>query len=145
MCFAQLIATGIESSSRDVLRKNFKFQNPEAVARGIRFMKEAGLAIQAYFIIGLPGDNPQRFEETLQFAKKLPFEAGRDRVNFFLLTPYPGSDLATYPEKYGVKIISQEYLDYTCHEILVETETLNAEEIKLMLEKANKWKTKSNL
>jgi radical SAM superfamily enzyme YgiQ (UPF0313 family) len=141
----QLIATGIESSSREVLKKNFKFQNPEKVARGIRFMKEAGIAIQAYFIIGLPGDNIERFEKTLQFAKELPFEAGRDRVNFFLLTPYPGSDLATYPEKYGIKILSNEYLDYTCNDILIETESLNAEEIKVMLEKATKWKTKSNL
>ncbi|WP_371806214.1 radical SAM protein [Candidatus Lokiarchaeum ossiferum] len=138
----KLIATGIESASPEVLRTNFKFQNPDKVAEGIHIMKNAGIAIQAYFVIGLPGDTPERFQQTLEFAEQLPFEKGIDHVNFFVTTPYPGSDLVLHPEKYGITVINTDYDQFNCHEVLMETETLNKSQVLEMITKANALKKK---
>ena len=141
----RLIATGIESASAEVLRTNFKFQDPDKVAKGIHIMKEAGIAIQAYFVIGLPGDTPERFQKTLEFAEQLPFEKGIDHVNFFVTTPYPGSDLVLHPEKYGITVINTDYDQFNCHEILMETETLNKKQIQEMIAKADALKQKMGI
>ncbi len=138
----KLIATGIESASSEVLRTNFKFQDPDKVARGIHIMKEAGIAIQAYFVIGLPGDTPERFQKTLEFAEQLPFEKGVDHVNFFVTTPYPGSDLVINPDKYGITVINTDYDQFNCHEVLMETKTLNKTQIEEMIVKAANLKRK---
>ncbi len=141
----KLVATGIESSSKEVLKRNFKFQNPEKVAQGIRLIKNAGVAVQAYFIIGLPGDTPERFQATLDFAATLPFEKDVDRLNFFVLTPYPGSDIATFPKKYGVNMLNSSYENYNCHEILVETENLSIDDLKMMMKQAAEFKEQNQL
>ncbi|MHA1585272.1 MAG: B12-binding domain-containing radical SAM protein [Promethearchaeota archaeon] len=134
----KLVATGIESASSDVLKKNFKFQNPEKVAQGISRLKKEGVGIQAYFMIGLPGDNEEIFEKTLAFLRRLPLKAGEDHVNFFVTTPYPGCDLVINPEKYGIKVLSHNYHDYTCSNILIETPTLNQDQMATMVQKAKK-------
>ncbi|GAG42727.1 unnamed protein product, partial [marine sediment metagenome] len=105
----KIVATGVESASEEVLKINFKFQDPSKVAQGIRIFKEVGIAVQAYFVIGLPGDNWERFKKTLKFVETLNLEGGVDRVEFFTATPYPGSDLAMNKEKYGIRILNENY------------------------------------
>ncbi|MBD3350982.1 MAG: radical SAM protein, partial [Candidatus Lokiarchaeota archaeon] len=55
----QIVATGIESADKEVLKQNFKMQDPQKVATGIKILKREGIAIQAYFMIGLPGDTKE--------------------------------------------------------------------------------------
>lgn len=136
----KLVATGVESASPEVLKRNFKFQNPEKVARGIRRLKKAGIAVQAYFVIGLPGDTEELFQGTLTYLEALPLEQGVDHVDFFIITPYPGSDIAMHPEKYGVRILSEDFSCFDCREILMETETLTSEQMQNMREQAEKLK-----
>ena len=136
----RVVATGVESASQEVLKRNFKFQNPEKVRKGIQIIKDAGLAIQAYFVIGLPGDTEELFEKTLKFTRQLPFVRGVDHVNFFVTTPYPGSDLVMHPKKYGITILEPDYDLYDCHEVLMTTETLNETQISKMVKKAKNLK-----
>ena len=51
----QLVATGIESANEEVLRKNFKYQDPNQVMQGVKNLKNLNIPIQAYFVLGLPG------------------------------------------------------------------------------------------
>jgi radical SAM superfamily enzyme YgiQ (UPF0313 family) len=132
----KLIATGIESADETVLKTNFKFQNTTKVVEGIHRLKAEGLGIQAYFVLGLPGETEESFEKTLALVKNLPLESGKDIIEFFITTPYPGSDLAQNPNKYGLKIFSQEYSHYNCREIHAETETLNKQQIQDMQTRA---------
>lgn len=138
----KVVATGVESASEEVLRTNFKFQNIEEVRKGIVNFKKAGISVQAYFVIGLPGDTPEEFNKTLEYLKSLPLKAGEDQVDFFVATPYPGSDLRLNPAKYGINILNHPYSQYNCHEILLETETLSQNQIQEMIEQAASLKIK---
>ena len=133
----RVIATGIESASEMVLKTNFKFQNIEAVRQGIINVKQAGVAVQAYFVIGLPGDTPSEFAKTLAFLETLPLVPGVDQVDFFVTTPYPGSDLSLHPDKYGITILSNPLDTYDCRQIQLETSTLKIADIARMVEQSN--------
>ncbi|QEE14282.1 radical SAM protein [Promethearchaeum syntrophicum] len=141
----KIVATGVESASEEVLKINFKFQDPSRVAEGIKIFKEVGIAVQAYFVIGLPGDNWDRFRTTLKFVESLNLEGGIDRVEFFTATPYPGSDLAMNGEKYGIKILNDNYSEYDCRTIIMETQTLISSDIENMIKEAHSLKKKLNL
>ena len=141
----KIVATGVESASEEVLKINFKFQDPTKVAKGIRIFKETGIAVQAYFVIGLPGDNWDRFKKTLEFVETLNLESGVDRVEFFTATPYPGSDLAMNKEKYGIKILNENFSEYDCRNIIMETQSLKSDDIEKMIFEAKSLKKKLKL
>ena len=141
----KIVATGVESASEEVLKTNFKFQDPSKVAKGIRIFKEAGIVVQAYFVLGLPGDNWERFRKTLKFVENLKLKSGVDRVEFFTATPYPGSDLAMNEEKYGIKILNKNYSQYDCRTIIMETQNLRSNDIENMKMEAQSLKKRLNL
>ena len=119
----QLVATGIESASKTVLRKNFKFQDPIDVYQGVSNLKEYGIPIQAYFVLGLPGETEKRFHKTIKFIKKLPL-VQNDTINYFVATPYPGSRL--WEDKiFNIKIREDDFSKYDCNHLIFETEELN--------------------
>lgn len=136
----KIVATGVESASEEVLKINFKFQDPSKVAKGIKIFKEAGIAVQAYFVLGLPGDNWDRFRKTLKYVESLNLESGVDRVEFFTATPYPGSDLAMNKEKYGINILNENFSEYDCRTIIMETQSLKSDDIKKMIFEAQSLK-----
>ena len=141
----KIVATGVESASEEVLKINFKFQDPSKVAKGIRIFKEVGIAVQAYFVIGLPGDNWERFNKTLKFVETLNLESGVDRVEFFTATPYPGSDLSMNKEKYGIRILNENFSEYDCRTIIMETQNLSTHDIENMILEAQSLKKSLNL
>ncbi|MFX0042692.1 MAG: B12-binding domain-containing radical SAM protein [Candidatus Hodarchaeota archaeon] len=119
----QLVATGIESASKTVLRKNFKFQDPNHVYQGVSNLKEFNIPIQAYFVLGLPGETEKSFYKTIEFIKTLPLDYN-DTINYFVATPYPGSRL--WEDKmYNIKIIEEDFSKYDCDHIIFETYELN--------------------
>lgn len=120
----QLVATGIESASKTVLRKNFKFQDPVEVYQGVSNLKEVGIPIQAYFILGLPGETEKSFNKTLRFIKTLPLDKN-DTINYFVATPYPGSRLWE-DKRFNIKIIEEDFSKYDCNHIIFETEELSS-------------------
>lgn len=137
----RIVATGIESADETVLKKNFKFQDPYKSAEGIRILKNAGIAVQAYFVLGLPGETEESFKKTLEFAKKLPLQKGVDLIEFFVATPYPGSDLDKKYESFGLKkVVDHNYNLYNCENIIMVPETLNYAQLKDMIKEADKIK-----
>ncbi len=137
----RIVATGIESADETVLKKNFKFQDPYKSAEGIRVLKNAGIAVQAYFVLGLPGETEESFKKTLEFAKKLPLQKEVDLIEFFVATPYPGSDLDKKYESFGLKkVVDHNYNLYNCENIIMVPETLNYAQLKDMIKEADKIK-----
>jgi len=120
----QLVATGIESANEQVLRQNFKYQDPNQVMQGVKNLKKVNIPIQAYFVLGLPGETEFTFQHTLDFIKKLPFTKD-DTINYFVATPYPGSRLWENQEKFNIKIIENNFSKYDCQHIIFETKDLN--------------------
>jgi radical SAM superfamily enzyme YgiQ (UPF0313 family) len=56
--------------------------------------KKAGLEVCGYFVFGLPGENKETIEMSVNFAKDLDL----DLVTFNIATPHPGTDLFAYLE-----------------------------------------------
>ena len=80
---------GIESGNEDVLRRTSKHINLQQVRDAIRWTEEAGIRSKGYFILGLPGDNLESMQETIEFAASLELT----EAMFSIATPFPGTAL----------------------------------------------------
>jgi len=127
----KLIATGIESASLKVLKKNLKYQDPKRVISGIRHLKAVDIPVQAYFVLGLPGETELTFQETLDFIKQLPLNTD-DKINYFVATPYPGSRLWDEREKFNINIIEFNFTKYDCQHIIFETSDLSVQKLETL-------------
>ncbi|MCL6106475.1 MAG: B12-binding domain-containing radical SAM protein [Actinobacteria bacterium] len=83
------LAFGIESGSQKVLDINNKKLDLAKVAAKVEMVKRHGIETHGFFIVGLPGETVETIKETMEFARRVPF----DRANFALLAPLPGSDI----------------------------------------------------
>jgi len=125
----QLIATGIESANQSVLKKNFKYQDPRQVKKGIINLKKYDIAIQAYFVLGLPGETENSFYQTIEYIDSLPLDEG-DEINYFVATPYPGSRLWDEKEYFEIKIFEKNFTKYDCNTLIFETKELIKEKLE---------------
>ncbi|MHA2037641.1 MAG: B12-binding domain-containing radical SAM protein [Promethearchaeota archaeon] len=138
-----LIATGIESASIDVLSKNFKFQEPEKVKKGIANLKKTKIPIQAYFVLGLPGETEETFQKTINYIETLPLDEN-DTLNYFVATPYPGSRLWDEKDQFKINIIETNFIKYDCEHLIFETRELNQSKLENLFHKAKEIENKFN-
>lgn len=87
----RLIHFGVESGSQRVLDSTKKKITLEAIQKGIRLTREAGIETACFFMVGFPGELPSEMERTLFFAKKL----NPTYASFHAATPYPGTGMGT--------------------------------------------------
>ncbi len=128
----RLVATGIESASLEVLKNNLKYQDPNQVVIGIKHLKAVKIPIQAYFVLGLPGETERSFYKTVEFIKSLPFNR-EDRINYFAATPYPGSRLWDERDSFKLKIVEQDFTKYDCQHLIFETQDLDLKKLHNLL------------
>ena len=83
------VTLGIESASPAILKRIRKGESPEDMRRGIRLLKEAGIYIHAFFMVGFPGET----REDIQMSKAFIMAARPDYVEVNMVTPYPGTEL----------------------------------------------------
>ncbi len=84
------LAFGIESASKKVRDGVTKGRfNQDTIKEAIEMTHKAGIHIVANFIFGLPDDNAQTMQETLDMATDLNCEY----TNFYVAMAYPGSQL----------------------------------------------------
>jgi radical SAM superfamily enzyme YgiQ (UPF0313 family) len=78
-------------------------QRPDAFARGIRLLREAGIEVLCDLIIGLPGDNFFRFAQSIREVMAL-----RPTVLVFsVLHVLPGTELHEHADRYGLRFDSR--------------------------------------
>jgi anaerobic magnesium-protoporphyrin IX monomethyl ester cyclase len=80
---------GFESGSQEILNEYGKHSTVEDAKRAVDILHENGVKIIGAFILGALGDNPRTMSQTINLAKFL----NPSRVQFSLLTPYPGTKL----------------------------------------------------
>lgn len=131
----QLVATGIESASPHVLKKNFKYQDPKLVKKGIENLKKYEIPIQAYFVLGLPGETEETFQTTLDFIEDLPLSQD-DKINYFIATPYPGSKLWEERNSLNLSIVDENFDHFDCEHIIFETPELKLDKLRHMYKEA---------
>jgi len=103
-----IVCFGIESGDQRVLDKAMKGTKVSTNLQAIRMAKAAGLTVKAFFMVGLPGENDESIENTIRFID----EARPHTADFYLTTPYPGSQIWNHPEELGMKIISGDWTQY---------------------------------
>jgi anaerobic magnesium-protoporphyrin IX monomethyl ester cyclase len=83
------IAYGFESGSKKILQGVTKGYDLDTVAHIVRMTRDAGLYICGNYIFGLPEDDFDSMQETLDLA----FHINAEWANFYAATAYPGSQL----------------------------------------------------
>jgi radical SAM superfamily enzyme YgiQ (UPF0313 family) len=101
-CF--YIAFGVESANQDVIDKMKKSITPEKAKEAILLANKVGIKKGAFFIIGLPGEDFNKFKNSLRFALSLPL----DELRFYNPIPFPGTELMEWVKTNGKFIIEPE-------------------------------------
>jgi radical SAM superfamily enzyme YgiQ (UPF0313 family) len=108
----RFVCAGIENFSARVLKMMNKQQNLEAVLSGCETLKKNGVWVNAYWLIGHPGDNMKEADYTFfkfkEFLEMGLFKSG----HAFIFVPYPGTEYFANPEQYGIKISSYDWKDW---------------------------------
>jgi anaerobic magnesium-protoporphyrin IX monomethyl ester cyclase len=110
---------GVESGNREVLQNIKKGITPEKVRNGVKMATEAGIGSFASFILGLPGETPERARETLAFAIDLAERWGT-QFGFHYLSPFPGTELFDQAREMGIRIMTRNWARYNANEPITE-------------------------
>ena len=94
------VCFGFESASRKVRRGVTKKFEQDAITKAVEMTRAAGIYIIGNFIFGLPDDDLETMQETLEMAKEFSFEY----ANFYTAMAYPGSQLYEDAIKQGIKL-----------------------------------------
>jgi len=78
---------GIESYNPEVLKTLRKGFHVEQIEQTMRWTKEVGIEVQAYFMLGSPYETFEQMRQTIDYAKK----AKPDYAYFSLTSPMPGT------------------------------------------------------
>ena len=84
-----MIALGLESGSDESLKKMKKGVTVEQNRNAVKMIKNAGLQVFGFYLVGFPWENQKHLNET----KKLMFELDTDFIELSVVTPFKGSEL----------------------------------------------------
>ena len=89
---------GIESGNQDILNNIKKRTNLDLIRRGVKYVKASGIEVRGSFMLGLPGETPEKARNTIKFA----IELDPDYAQFSITTPYPGTELYKTIDQWGI-------------------------------------------
>jgi len=93
------VGIGVESGSDRILENIHKGETVAEIEAGIRTLQRTGIRAKGFFIVGLPGEDPESLGETEAFLERVPL----DDVDFTIFSPYPGSPIYANPDSYDVQ------------------------------------------
>jgi magnesium-protoporphyrin IX monomethyl ester (oxidative) cyclase len=122
-----------ESGDPRILKEVMKKDLDPEDGRQVRWWcREAGIAVNGYFILGMPGESRETMERTRDYALSLDL----DGIGIFIATPFPGTELFDLCLKEGY--LDPEYAEgdarfqsdpEVLHKPLIETPWLKKEEL----------------
>ena len=107
-CFS--ISMGVESGDAEILKAIGKGITIEQVKNAVRIVKEAGLSLETYFIIGHPNETRETAQKTIDLAAEL----NTDRVAVGIMVPYPGTKICDMAKNHegGYRLLSEDWSEY---------------------------------
>ena len=107
-CFR--LEMGVESGDDEILKAISKGITVEQVKRAVRIIKEAGIPLGTYFILGHPNET----RETLKKTVDLTAELNTDTIAVGIMVPYPGSRIFEMAQRGegGYRLLSQDWSEY---------------------------------
>lgn len=94
---------GLQSADPKVLKNVSRSLDPKAFSAKIGLLNRSGAIFGFDLIFGLPGDSPERFEKSLDFALSLY----PNHLDIFPLAILPGTTLATRCGEFGIRHLEQ--------------------------------------
>lgn len=101
---------GVETGNEDLMKHikiDRKNGNLDLVRETLRWTREAGIETHCSFMLGVPGETPEKAQKTIDFA----IELDPDYAQFSITTTYPGTELYVELEKFG-KLTTRDWRDY---------------------------------
>lgn len=105
------VCLGVESGNNEVLRANNKKITIEEALAACRTIKQAGINLSAFFMIGFPQDTEDSIRDTARAIER----SGADFAIFSIFTPYQGTEtyelctqLGLIPENFDVSLYSHQ-------------------------------------
>lgn len=105
------VKIGAESGSDRILKAMNKGITTEQVRRAVSWIKEAGLPMTVYFMIGYPQETNEDLQQTIDLARELD----ADYYSLSVLAPYYGTKVWDDLEKSGQKM-DKEHWEYFYHQ-----------------------------
>jgi len=81
------INVGIESGNEEMLKKIRKNITKEMIKDNMSMVKDAGIDVGGFFIIGFPDETKEKINDTINFACEIRL----DRIGVSYFQPYPGT------------------------------------------------------
>jgi radical SAM superfamily enzyme YgiQ (UPF0313 family) len=96
----QHVETGLQTVTSVALKNVKRTFSREKFSSGVRNLQEMGIKIRPDIMIGLPGDTPDGFRETMNFVKKL--DLGGD-AQVFKTQVLPGTALRKQAQRFDIE------------------------------------------
>ena len=128
------ISLGVESGDDYVLHRII--QKPldlERVKPIINFCRELGMGIDAFFVVGFPGETKEQMEKTLCFARKLKV----DNLSITLATPHPGTRLYEICQRENYLKPNFNFKAIRSRRGQIDTPQFTAKEVEKMVSRVN--------
>jgi radical SAM superfamily enzyme YgiQ (UPF0313 family) len=115
---------GTESGDQQVLDGIGKKVEVSTYRKVVDWTKEAGIRVILSVLIGLPGQTERSLEKSLDLMRDL----APDGMDVSYVCPQPGTPLWDEPQRYGIRIIEDDYSRFDCRHVVAETALLSAEQ-----------------
>ncbi|MEI6421128.1 MAG: radical SAM protein, partial [Lentisphaerota bacterium] len=104
------VAIGVESGNQNILDMIQKGIKLEQIENAFKLAKEMKLETWGFFLLGLPGEDKNTMNDTIDFAIKLD----PDIAKFHVLKPFPKSAVYDQLKAQGL-IVDENYIHYGIH------------------------------
>lgn len=120
------VQIGSESGDNKILNDIGKNITIETIENAVKIFLKHGITVVCSFILGHPEDTIQTVEKTIQFAINLKkLSPNNATAKFAILTPIPGTPVYNNREKYGIKMLSDNWDKFTFFDPVMETKNLS--------------------
>ncbi|NUP89044.1 MAG: radical SAM protein [Candidatus Sumerlaeia bacterium] len=119
------IQMGLESADAEFINQYKKALKQPAVYEILRVCRDLGIRVLAHFILGLPGDTPERIERTINYA----LELDPAYASFNIAMPRLGTRFRQDALKAGLITEDTNLLDNSISYPILETSELSKEEL----------------
>lgn len=113
------VSFGFESGSPKILKTIRKKITVDQMTAAAGMCTDAGITPHGSFILGLPGETEDTVAETLALGKRL--EAMGVAYGFHLLAPFPGTEVRSQADRYGLRILTDDWSAYHANTSVVDT------------------------
>jgi len=116
---------GCETISQKSLNLIKKGITVKCISKAIEICHKHNISVTSTWMIGLPYQTEDDVEKDIEFAKRM----NTDHTICSILTPFPGTEIALNPDKFGLEILSEDWDLYTGNKAIIQTKWLSKKQL----------------